>query len=59
MRRMLKFLGVAVLAILAVIVFNTIRYAPAEELEAAEKLPTVDGSVVAEKLSQAIQFKTI
>ncbi|MEM0975906.1 MAG: M20/M25/M40 family metallo-hydrolase [Pseudomonadota bacterium] len=59
MRRILKLVGLAFVILVGVIVFNTIRYTP-PELEVADvDLPEVDGLEVAQKLSQAIQFKTI
>ena len=59
MRKVWKWLGLGFLVLVGVLAFNTIRYTP-PVLETAEvELPTVDGMDVAQKVSQAIQFKTI
>ncbi|MEM9717120.1 MAG: M20/M25/M40 family metallo-hydrolase [Pseudomonadota bacterium] len=59
MRRILKFGGLALVILIGVLAFNTVRYTP-PVLEVSDiALADVDGMNVAEKLSQAIQFKTI
>ncbi len=59
MVRILKVLGLGVLLLLAVLAFNTWRYAPTTTETPQGDLPQVNAMDVAQKLSQAIQFKTI
>ncbi|MEO1562576.1 MAG: M20/M25/M40 family metallo-hydrolase [Pseudomonadota bacterium] len=59
MRRVLKWTGLALLALVGVIAVNTLRYTPPELAIEDVTLPPVDGMEVAQKLSRAIQFKTI
>lgn len=60
---MLKKIGLglagALLALVAVIVVNTIRYAPDDLNAPAASLTEVDAGPIAAKLSEAIRFKTI
>lgn len=59
MKRVLKWLGLGVVGLLVVIVFNTIRYTPPAVPTADVPVPEIDADAVARKLSEAIQFRTI
>ncbi|MEM1378689.1 MAG: M20/M25/M40 family metallo-hydrolase, partial [Pseudomonadota bacterium] len=59
MIRILKGLGIALLLLVGVIAFNTLRYSPPEIAIEQTELPTIDGALIAQQLSEAIQFKTI
>lgn len=58
-KRILKWGGFGLLALICILAFNTWRYTPATVTQTSVDLPTVDANAVAEKLSQAIQIKTI
>jgi carboxypeptidase PM20D1 len=59
MLRVLKWVGLAVVALAVVLIVNTLRMS-ADRVEVAQTaMPDVDADVVAELLSQAIQFRTI
>jgi carboxypeptidase PM20D1 len=59
MKRTLKWVGLAFIGLLCVFAFNTIRYTAPELAVTEISVPDVDANVVAQKLSKAIQFKTI
>ena len=59
MLKMIKLVGLAVAALLAVLLFNTFRYAPEPYAPEEAALPALNELAIAAKLSQAIQFKTI
>ncbi|MEM7242624.1 MAG: M20/M25/M40 family metallo-hydrolase [Pseudomonadota bacterium] len=59
MLRILRWIGLAFLVLLAVIAFNTIRFTPPASTAIATDVPKNDGRIISEKLARAIQFKTI
>jgi carboxypeptidase PM20D1 len=59
MKRILKWAGLGLVGLLCGIVFNTIRYTPPDVPIVDISVPEVDADVVAQKLSEAIQFRTI
>ncbi len=58
-KKLFKGLGVAVLALIAVLAFNTWRYQPVTQDVEQVELPVVDVDRLAMQLSEAIQFQTI
>jgi predicted amidohydrolase YtcJ len=59
MKRILKWAGMAIVGLLCVIAFNTIRYTPTKAAYVETSVPQVDADIVAQKLSEAIQFRTV
>lgn len=59
MKRILKWVGITLIGFFCIIGFNTVRYTSEKSLSVDISVPDVDANIVAEKLSQAIQFKTI
>lgn len=61
MKRFLLFLLAGLAVLTGILVFNTVRFVPpqADEQSASLQLSEPDGQALAEKLSQAIRFKTI
>ena len=59
MKRFMKWCGVGFFGLLCVVVFNTVRFTPPNLPKVEITVPKVDSNVVAQKLSQAIQFKTV
>ncbi len=59
MLRALKWVGLAIVALVAVLLVNTFRMSPESVEVAAVEVPSVDAMLVAEQVSQAIQFQTI
>ena len=55
----MKWCGVGFFGLLCVVVFNTVRFTPPNLPKVEITVPKVDSNVVAQKLSQAIQFKTV
>lgn len=58
-KKLFKGLGVAFLALIAVLAFNTWRYQPVSQSVTQVELPEVDVEDLAAKLSTAVTFKTI
>ncbi len=59
MKRILKLVGLAFIGLLCIIGFNTVRYKPNNTQRVDITVPDVNAEIVAQKLSTAIQFKTI
>lgn len=59
MKRFLKWGGLGFFGLLCVIVFNTIRYTPPNVATVDISVPEVAADIVAQKLSEAIQFRTV
>jgi carboxypeptidase PM20D1 len=59
MKRVLKWGGLGLVGLLCIIAFNTIRYTPPVVPTVDVSVPDVNADIVAQKLSQAIQFRTL
>ena len=58
-RLILRVLGLGLLVLIGVVVFNTVQYAPVTHESKQIDLPDVDAASVAARLGQAIRLKTI
>ena len=58
-RSILRVLGLGLLALIGVVVYNTVRYAPETQTSTQIDLPDVEAASVAARLGQAIRFETV
>ena len=59
LKKLLKYLGFALLALIAIIAFNTLRYTSTEVTNNKAELSTFDQDEIAQSLAESIQYKTI
>ena len=60
MLRFLKIVGLLLVALIGILIFNAVRYTPVENAPARPmSLTTPNGNLLARQLSQAITYKTI
>ena len=59
LKKLLKYLGFGLLALIAIIAFNTLRYTSPEIADTKAELSTFDQDKIAQSLRKSIQYKTI